>query len=376
MPSRPRPLTLALAAVSLSLLTGCPKPPTAKPPAPPAPVVVARAVTKTVPVRVRSIGSVKVLSTVGVRPRVGGELREAHFREGDFVKKGQRLFTLDPRPYEAALKQAEAALAREAAGLRGAEVDQRRIEQVGFTGAAAATELDTARTAVAVARANVAAGEAAAHSARLQLSFTTITSPIDGRTGNMLVTPGNLLSATEANPLVVINQISPIAVAVALPEQELPAVTAALRKGPMHIEAALRDGGPPIPGKLAFVDNAVDAGTGTVQLKAEFKNEDRKLWPGQFVDVVLFVGERPNSVVVASAAVQSGQQGQYVFTVADDKTAQQRPVTVAFEADGESVVESGLADGDTVVTEGQIRLAPGVKVEVKNTPSSGKGESK
>lgn len=349
----------------LAVLVGCSKPPAARPESPPAPVMVAAAVKKTVPVQVRSIGSVKVLATVSVRPRVGGELTEVHFREGEYVKKGQKLFTIDPRPYETALKQAEANMARDKAVLAGAELELKRIERGSAGGVISFAELDAARTTFASAEATVAADAAAVNSAKLQLGFTTITSPIDGRTGNLLVTPGNLVSATEITPLVVLNQISPISVAFTLSEQRLPEVLAAREKGPLPVEADLRGGGPLATGTLAFIDNAVDPATGTVQLKAEFPNADRRLWPGQFVDVVLRLGERPDSVTVPAAAVQAGQQGGYVFVVSAENKAEVRPVAVAFEVGGDAVIASGLSGGETVVTEGQLRLAPGTRVQVK-----------
>ena len=361
MPSLPSAVRAAAVAVA-AIAFGCAKPPAGPPPAAPAPVVVTTAAKKTVPVQTQAIGSVKVISTVHVRPRVNGELTGVHFKEGDFVKKGQKLFTIDPRPYDAAVKQAEATLAKDRAALFGAELDLRRIEKVGSV---AAAEQDAARTAVAAGKAAVEADEAALNSARIQAGFTTIASPLDGRTGSLLVTAGNLVSSTDLNPLVIINQISPITVAFALPEHQLPAVTAAQRdRGPLKAEADLRAGGSPIAGKLAFIDNAVDATTGTVQLKAEFPNEDQALWPGQFVDVVLTVGERPNAVVVPTAVVQSGPKGQYVYVVKDG-VAELRPVTVAFELGGEAVIASGLAGDETVVLDGQLRVAPGAKVEVK-----------
>ncbi len=364
MPSLPPAVrAVAVCAAFVAVALGCAKPPSGPPQTPPAPVVVAAAARKTVPVQVRAIGSVKVLSTVHVRPRVAGELTGVHFREGDFVKQGQKLFTIDPRPYDAAVKQAEATLAKDKASLYGAELDLKRLTKVGSV---AAVELDSARTAVAAGKAAVEADEAALNSARIQAGFTTIVSPITGRTGSLLVTAGNIVSTTEVNPLVIINQISPITVAFALPEQQLPAVTAAQReRGPLKVEADLRAGGSPVAGQLAFIDNAVDPTTGTVQLKAEFKNEDLALWPGQFVDVVLGLGERPNAVVVPTAAIQSGPKGQYVYVV-KDKAAELKPVTVAFELGGEAILASGLTGGETVVVKGQLRLAPGSAVEVKS----------
>jgi multidrug efflux system membrane fusion protein len=344
---------------------GCAKPPAPKADPPPAPVAVAAAVRKTVPVQVRAIGTVHVVSTVSVRPAVAGELTAVHFREGDTVKRGQKLFSIDPRPFEAALQQAEATLARNTATLKGAELSLARLDRLGSGGISAA-EADAARVAVAAAAAAVEADRAAIRAAKLQVEYTTITAPIDGRTGALLVTPGNRLTADGVSPLVVINQLSPIDVQFAVAERHLPAVRAAFEgQGKLRAEAAPRHGGPAAVGELDFVDNAVEAGTGTVVLKAQFPNADRRLWPGQFVDVVLTLGERADSVVVPAAAVRSGQAGQYVYAVTPDRRAELRPVTVAAEADGEAVVEAGLSGGETVVTDGHLRLAPGVAVEVR-----------
>lgn len=349
----------------LLLTTGCAKPPAARPEPPPAPVTVAAAEVKTVPIRVRTIGTAKAVATVSIRPRVGGQLTQVHFQEGDFVTEGQPLVTIDPRPYEAAVKLAEANKARNVAVLKGAEVELQRIDRLRKTGGGAATDYDAAATAVATATAAIEADQATIHSATIQLGFTTITSPISGRVGELLIDRGNLVDANGVNPLVVINQISPIHVAFTLPEQQLPAVLAARKKGPLRVEADFRGGGSVAVGELAFVDNQADPLTGTVQYKAEFTNADQRLWPGLFLGVTLTLGDRHNSVVVPSAAIQSGQQGQYVYVVTPEKTAELRPVVVAFEDAGESVIASGLKGGEPVVVDGQLRLAPGVKVDVK-----------
>jgi membrane fusion protein, multidrug efflux system len=358
-----------LTVLPLAAAIGCPRPPGARPEPPPAPVLVATAGTRTVPVQVHAIGSVKATATVAVRSRVGGTLTEVHFKEGDFVKKGQPLFTVDPRPYQTAVRQAEATLARDTALLRGAEIAVRRIEQGGGTGAITANELDIARTAVASARATVEADEAALASAKIQVGFTTITSPLDGRAGELLVNAGNLIDANGTAPLVVVNQLTPIYVTFALPEQQFPAVAAAQRAAPLRVGADIRGGEAPVAGTLAFIDNAVTTESGTVQLKAMFPNADLSLWPGQFVDVVLTVRERPNSVVIPAAAVQAGQQGTYVYVVTANQTAELRPVAIAFDADGQSVVESGLKGGETVVVEGQLRLTNGTRVDPKPAPA-------
>lgn len=360
--------------VASVVLAGCtPHPP---PPAatPPAPVTVARAAIKTVPVQLRAIGTVRVFASVSVRPRVSGELTEVHFKEGEFVEQGKKLFTIDPRPYRTALEQARALLDRNQALLRGAELVLARAQRA-TGGVISAEELDQLRTNVTSARAAVAGDQAAVRTAELQLSFTTIAAPIEGRTGNLLITPGNLVTANEVNPLVVINQISPISVSFAVPEQHLGAIEASRRQrqGILPVEALLRDGSPALKGELTFIDNAVDATTGTVQLKATFPNKDRRLWPGQFVDLVLTVSERPNSVIIPGGAVQDGQDGPYVFVVRGDNTAELRQIDVAFTtAVGEAVVARGLNGDETVVTDGHLRIAPGSKVSVKGAATAEK----
>jgi multidrug efflux system membrane fusion protein len=355
------------------MLAGCTKAPPAAPPSAAAPVTVTKAKVRSVPVQLRAIGTARVFATVAVRPRVGGEITAVYFREGQDVKKDDKLFTIDPRPYETAVAQAKAQLARDQALLRGAELTLERSQRAGVA-SVTPEELDRLRTEVTSAAATVAADRAALRTAELQLSFTTIVSPIDGRTGNVLVTPGNLVTANEANPLVVINQVSPIAVAFSVPEQNLAAIGENMRKGggKLPVSAGLRDGTSALPGELTFVDNAVDPSTGMIQLKATFPNQDRRLWPGQFVDVVLTLGERPDSITVPTVAVQDGQDGSYVFVVGPDDKAEMRRVEVALiSPDGEAVIGQGLTVGETVVTDGHLRVSPGGKVAIKG-PGGGK----
>jgi multidrug efflux system membrane fusion protein len=355
-------LTLLIPAATL----GCAKPPVGKPEAPPAPVIVATAAKKNVPVQLRAIGSVKSITTVAIRPRVGGELIEVGFKEGDFVEKKQKLFTIDPRPYEAAVKQAKANLAKSQAVLKGAELDMKRAEDAKNSGVTSGTDYDAVVTALASAKAAVEAGRVAVDSAEIQAGYTTITAPLSGRVGELLVARGNLVDANGTTPLVIINQMSPIYVTFSLPEQQLPIVLEAhKRSGPLKVEADLRGGGPLAAGQLTFIDNTADTTTGTIHFKATFPNEDQKLWPGLFVDVVVTLGTRPNSVVIPSAALQSGQKGQYVYVITPEKKADMRQVTVFSEDNGEAVIVSGLTGGETVVVEGQLRLAPGAKVDPK-----------
>lgn len=351
--------------ISAAAFLGCNRKQPEKAEPPPVPVATAVAVVKSVPVQARVIGNVRAVSTVSIRAQVGGQLNEVHFTEGDYVKKGQKLFTIDPLRYQAAVRQARANLAKSKAILVGAEQVLNRLMRLSKV-AVSVEEVDAARATEGSARAAVEADEAALASAQLQESYTVITSPLDGRTGGLLVTAGNIIAVNDVNPLVVINQVSPIHVAFALPEQRLPAVAAARREKPLKVEAYLRDGEKPVEGVLAFIDNQVDPTTGTVELKAEFKNEDRKLWPGQFVDVVLTIRDRPGSVLVPTAAIQSGQQGMYVYVVNAEKTVELRPVTVAFDSGNDAVVATGLNGGETVVVEGQLRLAPKSKVQTKD----------
>jgi multidrug efflux system membrane fusion protein len=294
-------------------------------------------------------------------------LTAVHFKEGAYVKTGDPLFTIDPRPYQTAIEQSKAQLDRDLALLRGAELVLERSRQLSGTAAITADELDKLRTDVASAAATVAADRAALRTAELQHSFTKIVSPIDGRTGNLLITPGNLLTANEPNPLVVIHQISPIAVSFSIPEKHLDAVAAQLqqKEGKLPVTAQLRDSTSILTGDLTFVDNTVDPTTGTVQLKATFTNKDRRLWPGQFLDVVLTLSDREKSIVVPSAAVQDGQDFAYVYVVDGDK-AELRPVEVEFAtSEGEAVIAKGLSGGEVVVTDGHLRVSPGGKVAIK-----------
>lgn len=361
---------------------------------PPVPVVVATVTQKTMPVQLRAIGTVQAYTTVSIKSQVAGEVVEVAFQEGQDVRQGDLLFRIDPRPFEEALKQAQANLARNTAAgkqaeanlarnmaqLKNAEIEVRRYEDLLKQGIVAQELYDRMRTSLealqAAANADRAAIEnteaatradrAAIESARLQLAYTSLRSPIDGRTGSVLVHRGNIVKANET-VMVVINQINPIYVNFAIPEQHLADIKRSMAAERLPVEAAVADGhGRPERGTLTFVDNTVDSGTGTIRLKAMFPNSERRLWPGQFVNTSLTLSSNPNAIVVPSQAVQTGQAGQYVFVVRTDSTAEARPVTVARTVEGETVVEKGLRPGEKVVTDGQLRLVPGAKVEVKN----------
>ena len=352
----------------LAALSGCTREQAAAPAPPPAPVVVALATQETIPVEVAAIANVEAYSTVSVKARVGGQLMEVHFREGDDVKQGQLLFTLDPRPFEAALHQAEANLARDLAQAENARAQYRRYEKLLQEGVTSQEQYDQVRTSAEALDAVVRADKASVETARLFLSYCTITSPIDGRTGNLIVHAGNLVKADDDQPLVVINQINPIYVSFTLPEQHLAEVKKYMARSKLAVEATLPDDtAHPERGVVSFVDNNVDATTGTIRLKALFPNAGRRLWPGQFVNVTLRLTERPNAVVVPSPAVQVGQSGSYVYVVKSDQTVDLRPVTTSITANGKTVIEKGVSAGETVVVDGQLRLVPGAKVTIKSS---------
>ncbi len=330
------------------------------------PVVAEAAVQRSVPLVVKAIGNVEAYNTVSIKSQVSGEIAEVLFREGQDVKKGDRLFQIDPRPFEAALKQAEAALARDRAQAKNAGEEAKRYSFLADKGYVSRQEYDRVRTNADALEAVVRADEAAAENARLQLGYTSINSPIDGRTGSIMVHKGNVVKANDIQ-LVTINQMSPIYVAFSVPEQELAAIKKYRASGELKVEVGVpQNGTKPAAGTLTFIDNTVNTATGTILLKATFPNRDRALWPGQFVDVALLLTTEKNRVVVPSQAIQTGQQGQYVFVIKDDMSAEYRLVTAGRSIDGSTVIEKGLSAGEKVVTDGQLRLVPGAKVEIKN----------
>jgi multidrug efflux system membrane fusion protein len=330
------------------------------------PVMVGTAVEKNVPVQVRAIGNVDASARVVIKAQVAGELTGVHFREGQLVKKNDLLFTIDPRPFEARLKQAEANLAKSRAQLQNARKQVERYGSVVKKGYVAEDQYDQVVVNSAVLDATVRADEAAVEQARLELRYATIRSPISGTTGHLKLDAGNIIKANDNDqPIVTINQISPIHVVFSVPEQALPEIQRHMALGRLVVAAIVPgDVDEPVTGDLTFVDNQVDSTTGTIQLKGTFPNEDRRLWPGQFVNVVLTLSEERGMVVVPSQAVQTGQQGSYVYVVKPDMTVDYRALELGRAIDQEVVVKKGLADGEKVVTEGQLRLAPGIQVKV------------
>ena len=332
---------------------------------PAVPVTTATVVRKPMPIEIRVIGSAEPYSTVAIRSQTTGQLIAVNFREGDEVQRGQVLFELDRRPLEAALQQAQANLDRDLAQAANAAVQSKRLQELVDRGIAPREQADTSRTAVAALNATVDADRAAVENARVQLQYATITAPIAGRTGTLMVHEGNLVRANDATPLVTINQVSPVSVAFAIPESRLPELNRYMAHGSLRVTATPPSDDVPSVGRITFVDNAVDQNTGTIKIKGTFPNTDRRLWPGQFVNVVVTLTTDPQAVVVPSVAVQDGQQGPFVFTVKDDQTVEMRPVTVARARGAETVIATGLQPGETVVTDGHLRLVPGSRIGQK-----------
>jgi multidrug efflux system membrane fusion protein len=357
-------LTAILLLLAVPFVSSCSK--AKQPPPRVVPVIAEVADKKSVPLQIKAIGNVEAYNTVSVKSQVNGEISEVFFREGQDVRQGKMLFRIDPRPFEAVLRQAEGALARDRAQAKNADEDSKRYAQLSSKGFVAKQEYDRVRTTADALNAVVQADEAAVENARLQLEYTAIMSPIDGRTGAITVEKGNIVKANDV-PLVTINQITPIYVTFSVPEQELANVKRYQASGDLHVEVNIpQSGHKPINGALSFIDNKVNTTTGTIVLKATFPNQDHALWPGQFVDVVMTLTTEKDRVIVPSQALQTGQQGQYVYVIKDDMTAELRVVTPGKLYGDWTVVEKGVAAGEKVVTDGQLRLVPGAKVEIKN----------
>jgi multidrug efflux system membrane fusion protein len=335
------------------------------------PVSAAQVTSRTVPVRLRAIGNVEPYTTVAVKARIDGQIVAVHFKEGQEVRKGDTLFEIDRRPFEAQLAQAQATLGKDRALLDHANEQEKRYKELlekKFISPDAYAQIRTNReTAAAQTRAD----EAAIDSAKLQIAYCTIRSPITGYAGKIQIQEGNLVKANDTNPLVIINQVVPVNVSFSVPEQSLPAVRKYQADGELQVSAQVPNAGvAAVAGKLSFIDNTTDATTGTIKLKAEFANADKALWPGQFVDVVLTLTQQDNAVVAPAAAVQNGPNGQYVFVVKPDRTVELRPIRIARSEGDIAVMSSGLQPGETVVTVGQLRLAPGTKVAIADAKAA------
>jgi len=358
------------------------------------PVTVAMATHRDVPLQIEVIGNVEAYSAITVKAQVGGEITQVHFHEGDYVKAGDMLFTIDPRPLNAMVNEVEANLAKDEAALGQAEanlvrdtaqqkyaqsqadrygrlfqsgiVSKDQAEQMRSNADALAAAVKADEAAVRSARAVIGATRATVENARLQLGYTTIRSPINGRTGNIMVKQGNIIAANTVD-LTIINQVEPIYVTFAVPEAQLPDIKRYMAAGKLPVHATPQaDATAQEQGVLTFVDNTVDSTTGTIKLKGTFANTGHKLWPGVFVQVTLRLATQPNAVVVPNQAVQTGQEGPFVFVVKADRSVESRPVITGSRMDQDIVIANGLQAGETVVTEGQIRLAPGIKVQVRD----------
>ena len=365
---------LAPVVLSLALTMSCTSQANTPPPAPRAdivPITVAPVVQRTVPIEFRAIGNVEAYSTVSVKAQVAGTIEQVYFKEGQDVRKDDLLYTMDSRPYEAALHQLEANLARDQAQLENAIAQSDRYSKLFEAGIVSKEQYDTFRTNSDALAAAVRADKAGIEKAKIDLDYCTIRSPIDGRTGSLQVNSGNIVKSNET-VLVVINQIVPIYVSFAVPEQHLAEIRRHMAVGTLGVIATTRDDEQrPVEGTLTFVDNSVDSTTGTIRLKGSFLNQERRLWPGQFVNVALKLSTQPGAIVVPSQAVQTGQSGFYAYVVKSDLSAELRPVVPGNQVGGETVIEKGLQLGESVVTDGQLRLYPGAKVEVKRQPTGG-----
>jgi membrane fusion protein, multidrug efflux system len=363
------------------------------------PVVTAHVTQKAMPVTIPAVGTVEALSTVQVRAQVTGQLGAIHFSEGQDVSKGQRLFSLDPRPFQASLQQAEAVLARDTATAQNAQAQKTRLADLFQRGLIARDQYETQTASATALEATVAADKAALETAKLNLQYTDITAPISGRTGSLGVHVGDLIRANDTNPMIVINQMSPVYVSFAVagrylgdvrryqarkPLTVLASVPSAIAPGaqrPTFEESAQGRGTAPASsatnaagpdaGVVSFIDNTVDPTTGTIRLKGTFENRDRQLWPGVFVQVMLQLTTDAGALVVPATAVQASQEGQYVFVVKSDRTVEMRNVKVERQQGQEMVIAEGVAAGDEVVTDGHLRLTPGARV---STGERGRGE--
>ena len=366
------PASLAVVCLALSSCARSEAQPQQQASAPPAvPVAVGAAVRKAVPLDASVVGTVEAYATVLVRSQITGELTDVKFQQGDDVAEGQELFVLDRRPLEGALQQAQATLERDTAQAANAKAIMQRYEQLVDRGIVAREQRDNARTSVAALEATLASDRAAVENAKVQLQYATIRAPISGRTGALMVNAGNLVRANDQAPLVTINQISPVYVSFGLPEPMLPELRRYMARGTLRVEARPTNGdGSLATGTVTFIDNAVDQTTGTIKVKGTFPNTDRQLWPGQFVNVVVRLMTETEALVVPTLAVQTGPDGSYVYLVKPDQTVDLRPVTVARVVGDDTVIKEGLAPGDTVVTDGHLRLIPGTRISVRGAEAA------
>ena len=389
---RKRTILCAIVLITGTYVSACTENKAAAPPPPGIPVVVTKVLEKAMPVQVTSVGNVESIATVAIKAQVTGELLQVHFQEGDFVKKGQLLFTIDPRPFEAQIRQVQGNIARDTAAMHQAEANLARdmaqaqfaktqtqrystltqrglistdtSEQVKSQAAALDESVRADRAAIESAQAALKGSEGALETAKLQLSYATIYSPISGRTGAVLLKAGNLIKAADA-PIVVINQVDPIYVNFTVPQQYWADVNKHMTAGDLHVVATAPQDRTPKEGKVIFVDNAVDASTGTLHIRASFDNADNRFLSGMFVNVILKLSEQPNAKVIPTQAITDGQNGTFVYVAKSDNTVEVRPIVTTRNFEGEAVIDKGLETNESVVIDGQSRLANGAKVQIK-----------
>lgn len=352
-------------SMALIGLAGCTEHAAPAPPAVVVPVMVAKAVEKTVPVELHAIGTGQAHSTVSIESQVAGIVSAVHYTQGQFVKKGDLLVSLDSRPYQAALQLAQANLTKDQANEELADVQAERYQKLFQSGVVPKEQVDQYLATAAADKAAVEADRAAVETAQLNLSYCSIYAPINGRTGAQLVYPGTVVKADDVPVLVVVNEISPIYVNFSVPQQYLGEIKKYMAKGRLAVQAAPSDNPAPENGYLTFVNNTVDANTGTIEMNGTFANSDLRLWPGEFVTVTLRLSEQENATVVPSQAVMTGQQGDYLFVVTPEMTVNLRDVKVTRTVNGQSVIADGVKPGETVVTDGQVRLIDGSKITIK-----------
>jgi membrane fusion protein, multidrug efflux system len=332
----------------------------------PVPVSVSPVIQKTIPVELSAIGNVEAFSTVAIKSRIGGELKKVHFREGQEVRQGDLLFTVDPLPYEAAVKQAQANLARTVALAKKADEDLRRYQDLVQKEYISQEQYDQSRANAEALQASLKADQAAVDNARLNLKYCYLYAPITGVAGSLLSQQGSQIKANDDKAMVTINQVQPMYVSFSVPEQYLAQIKRYSAAGALRIRVSANNGAElNAEGRLSFIDNTVDQATGTIRLKGTFANQDKKLWPGQFVQVALTLTHQPNALVIPSQALQTGLAGSFVFVATPEQKAEIRSVTVDRAFDGQTVIEKGLRAGERVVTDGQFQLVSGSRLQIK-----------
>lgn len=358
---------LAAAFLGLFAEAGCTDKAAAPPDAPVIPVMAAKVVQKPMPIELHAIGTGEAHATVSVESQVAGIVKAVYYQQGQYVKKGDLLVSLDDRPFQATLQLTQANFTKDKAQAELARVQAERYDKLYQSGIVPKEQYDQFVATADAADASVQADQAQIETAKLQVSYCSIYAPISGRVGSQLIYPGAVVKANDVPVLVVINEISPIYIDFSVPQQYLDEIKGYMAKGRLGVQVIPSDNSAPAMGSLTFVDNAVDPTTGTIKLKGSFSNADLRLWPGEFVNVVLRLAEQEKAIVVPSQAVQTGQQGDYVFVIKQDMTVDSRMVKISRTINGETVVTEGVKPGETIVTDGQVSLVTGSKVIIKTS---------